>query len=343
MPNRRGIAAPASGATVARTAAAPAPGATVARTAAAPAPGASAAPVAAWMRVLAPVVAVVLGLTALGLAALAPAARAAEGSGRVLVVGDSLEELTSPYLAHLLPGVPITVNAVGGSNSFQIFDLFQESYEPSDSVIVFDAGTNDDPEYPQILAENLSKVAQTVGDRCIVVPTIHGFTVNGVDNAGKNRVVAEFAAARPGTQTPDWAGYVRTHPGLMQSDGLHPIEAGAEGRAGLIAAGISRCLAGEPNAPVASGADEGAIPPGDEGPNGETEGQLSPAHESFQPAAEASVAEAGPEPGSEPIAEPVHFHLVDRVAVRREQMLRDAGRRRAAAIAAVAALRSVLP
>jgi hypothetical protein len=280
----------------------------------------------------------------LAVAALAPAARADEGAGRVLVVGDSLAELTSPYLQRLLPGVPITVNAVGGSNSFQIFDLFQESYEPSDSVIVFDAGTNDDPEYPQILAENLQKVVQTVGDRCIVVPTIHGFTVNGVDNAGKNRTVAEFAASRPGTQTPDWAGFVHTHPQLMQSDNLHPIEAGSEARARLIAEGIDRCLAGEPNAPVASGANEGAIPPGDEGVSGEAEGELSASHESFEPAGEtpASASSTGPEQGSQPIAESVHFKLVDRVAVRRDQVVMEAGRRKVAA-AAVAALASVLP
>ena len=276
--------------------------------------------------------------------ALASAARADEGSGRVLVVGDSLEELTAPYLQHLLPGVPITVNAVGGFNSFQIFDLFQESYEPSDSVIVFDAGTNDDPHYPQILAENLAKVAQTVGNRCIVVPTIHGFTVSGVDNAGKNRVVAEFAASRPGTQTPDWAGFVHTHPQLMQSDNLHPIEAGAEARARLIAEGIDRCLAGEPNAPVASGANEGAIPPGDVGQNGEAEGELSPSSEAFGPAGEApaSASSAGPEPGSQPIAEAVHFKLVDRVAVRRAQVEKEA-RRDKVAEAAAAALASVLP
>jgi len=276
--------------------------------------------------------------------ALAPAARADEGSGRVLAVGDSLEELTAPHLQHLLPGVPITVNAVGGSNSFQIFDLFQESYEPSDSVIVFDAGTNDDPEYPQILAENLQKVAQTVGGRCIVVPTIHGFTVNGVDNAGKNRVVAEFAASRPGTQTPDWAGFVHTHPQLMQSDNLHPIEAGSEARARLIAEGIDRCLAGEPNAPVASGANEGAIPPGDEGTNGEAEGELSASREAFEPAGEApaTASSTGPEPGSQPIAEAVHFKLVDRVAVRRAQVEKEARRDRVAD-AAVAALAAVLP
>jgi hypothetical protein len=285
-----------------------------------------------------------LAAVLLALGAATPAARAAAGSGRVLVVGDSLEELTSPYLQHFLPGVPITVNAVGGSNSYQIFDLFQESYEPSDSVIVFDAGTNDDPEYPQILAENLKKGVAIAGNRCLVVPTIHGFTVNGVDNAGKNRVVAELAAARPGTQTPDWAGFVHTHPQLMQSDNLHPIEAGAEARGRLIAAGIDRCLAGEPNAPVAGGANEGAIPPGDEGQNGEAEGELSASHESFEPAGE-SAAEAsstGPEPGSQPIAEAVHFKLVDRVAVRRHQVRREA-KRGAVAAAALAVLARVLP
>jgi hypothetical protein len=284
----------------------------------------------------------------LALAALAPAARADDpGGGRVLAVGDSLEELTAPYLQGLLPGVPITVNAVGGSNSFQIFDLFQESYEPSDSVIVFDAGTNDDPEYPQILAENLQKVVQTVGDRCLVVPTIHGFTVNGVDNAGKNRVVAEFAASHPGTQTPDWAGFVHTHPQLMQSDNLHPIEVGAEARARLIAAGIDRCLAGEPNAPVSSGANEGAIPPGEEGTNGEAEGELSASHESFEPAREGQEAptgasKAGPQPGSQPIADAVHFKLVDRVAARRVQVEKEERRGKVAA-AAAGALASILP
>ena len=79
-------------------------------------------------------------------------------------------------------------------------------------MIVFDAGTNDNPGYPQILAGNLAKVAATVGDRCMVVPTIHGFTVNGVDNAGKNHVVKAFAASRPGTQVPDWARFVATLP-----------------------------------------------------------------------------------------------------------------------------------
>ncbi|MDX6601923.1 MAG: hypothetical protein QOF13_1125 [Solirubrobacterales bacterium] len=179
--------------------------------------------------------------TMLALALTAPPA-SASGNGGVLVVGDSLEELTSPYLKKYLPGIPLTVNAVGGYNSFQIFDLFQESYDPSQSVIVFDAGTNDNPAYPEILAGNLDKVAETVGDRCMVVPTIHGFTVNGIDNTGKNRVVAAFAASRPGTQVPDWAMAEETHPELMQADDLHPTAGGADLRARLIAQGIKACL-----------------------------------------------------------------------------------------------------
>ncbi|HET9593862.1 MAG TPA: hypothetical protein VFP17_13210 [Solirubrobacterales bacterium] len=179
----------------------------------------------------------------LALLVLAIPAAPAAAAPHVLVVGDSLEELTSPYLGRYLPGVELVVNAKGGYNSFQVFDLFQESYEPSDDVVVFDAGTNDNPEYPEILAGNLAKVAETVGDRCLVVPTIHGFTVNGVDNTGKNRTVAEFAASRPGTQVPDWATTAVHHPELMQSDGLHPTEEGADYRAQLIAQGVEGCLA----------------------------------------------------------------------------------------------------
>lgn len=174
------------------------------------------------------------------LAVAAPAS--SSGNGGALVVGDSLEELTSPYLQSYLPRVPLTIDAVGGYNSNQIFDLFQESFDPSHSVVVFDAGTNDNPAYPEILAGNLRAVAAAIGDRCMVLPTINGLTVDGIGNEGKNGVVAEFAASRPGTQTPDWAGAVATHPELMQADNLHPTPEGADYRARLIAQGIKGCL-----------------------------------------------------------------------------------------------------
>jgi hypothetical protein len=254
----------------------------------------------------------------LALAALAPAARA---EPHVLVVGDSLEELTSPYLPHFLPGVKLTVDAVGGSNTYEIFDLFQESWDPSDSVVVFDGGTNDDPEYPQILEGNLHKVAEIVGpNTCMVVPTIHGYTVNGVDNAGKNRVVREFAAARPGTQTPDWASFVHQHPELMQSDGLHPIEAGSQARAELIAQGILGCLNGA------------LTPTAAEVPGAETP---APGLEPTATAAQAPVTEEAPT--VEPRTLPQPQKMADREAVVKRAAKKAAKRTaQAAAIAALA-------
>jgi hypothetical protein len=193
-------------------------------------------------------------------ALVAPAGAGAAPRASVLVVGDSLEELTSPYLANYLPGVELTVNAVGGSNTYEILALFEASYDPKQDVIVFDGGTNDNPNYPQILEENLAKVAATVGNRCMVVPTVHGYVVEGTGNEGKNSVVRRFAASRPGTQVPDWAAFEHSHPELMQSDGLHPTEAGSEARAELIAQGILGCIGYGESSAVATASAPGPEP-----------------------------------------------------------------------------------
>ena len=110
---------------------------------------------------------VVLLLVLISMGRTVDAAAQAPPSGDVLVVGDSLEVLTSPYLRRYLPSVNLTVNVKGGYSSIQIFRLFQQAYNPSHSVIVFDAGTNDNPNYPQILAARLQAVAAIVGDRCM--------------------------------------------------------------------------------------------------------------------------------------------------------------------------------
>ena len=139
----------------------------------------------------------------------------------------------------------LTVNAVGGSNSYQILELFEKATTPPSRRSSSTPGTDDFSLYPQILAENLNNGAATVGNRCMVVPTIYGLRTGGVDDEGKNRVVHEFAAFGPRTQTPDWnRAEAPTHPELMQADDLHPIEAGADLPAQLIApAGVQACLA----------------------------------------------------------------------------------------------------
>jgi lysophospholipase L1-like esterase len=76
-----------------------------------------------------------------------------------------------------------------------------------------------------------------------VVPSIHGLPVKGVTDAGKNRVIRAFAAARPGTVVPDWQHIATTRPDLMQPDDLHPDIEGADVRAALIARAVRQCLA----------------------------------------------------------------------------------------------------
>lgn len=179
----------------------------------------------------------------------APAARGLPvlpGAGGVLVVGDSLELSTGPYLRRRLAGIPLTIRAVSGYSSDQVFKLFKRGYRSTQSVVVFDAGTNDSADYPQILARNLDAVAERIGARCMVVPTIHYYTYRGtlVGNRRKNRVVRAFAASRPGTRVPDWAHIAKTRPDLLQDDRVHPNPAGADVRAGLIAEGVQACLRG---------------------------------------------------------------------------------------------------
>jgi hypothetical protein len=168
-------------------------------------------------------------------------ARELAGDGDVLVVGDSLEVGSSPYLDQYLSSTRLTVNADVGLSSPEIFERFEQSYDPSQSVIVFDAGTNDSAATPSILGSQLDAVAGVVGNRCMVVPTVH---VGDEDRSAMNQVIRSFAASHPGTQVPDWARFAAANSGLMSADGVHPTSAGYQQRAQLIADGIRACLGG---------------------------------------------------------------------------------------------------
>jgi hypothetical protein len=164
------------------------------------------------------------------------------GSGGVLVVGDSLEVLTIPHLKKELRDIPLTTSAVGGYNSRQVYNLFRKSYIKDHSIIVFDAGTNDNPNYPEILEKQLNKVISTIGKkRCLVLPTIHGLTVDGVNSNGKNSVLRKTKRNHRLTFLPDWRSIAREKKRLM-ADNLHPNTQGAALRARIIAKAVRRCL-----------------------------------------------------------------------------------------------------
>jgi lysophospholipase L1-like esterase len=159
----------------------------------------------------------------------------------VVVVGDSLEVGSGPYLRGMLPGV--RVDAVKGRSSGQGVGVLASRLEPTDDVVVFPLGTNDSPSAPNALAADLTAAAQLAGDRCMVVATIVRPPVGGVSVAGLNRVVEAFAA-RTGAQVADWRTAVRAFPSLLGRDGVHAVGDGYALRASLIAEAVDACRSG---------------------------------------------------------------------------------------------------
>jgi lysophospholipase L1-like esterase len=157
---------------------------------------------------------------------------------RVLVVGDSLEVGSGPYLRRLLPGA--RVDAVKGRTSGQGVQVLGARLDPSVSVVVFPLGTNDSPSNPAGLAASFAAVRQLAGDRCVVVATI---ARRGVPVGGLNRVVAEFAESAR-AQVADWQTVVRSLPELLVSDGVHATGEGYGVRAGLLAEAVQACGTG---------------------------------------------------------------------------------------------------
>jgi hypothetical protein len=178
------------------------------------------------------------------LALLAPAA-SARAAG-VFVVGDSLEVGTSPYLGRYLPGVSIHVDAKESRPSGDAVQVLRAGLRPSDSVIVFDAGVNDDPSQPQALAADLRAVGAIAGGRCVVVATVSRPPYNGVGPQGLNGAITSFATSRPNTQLVEWRAAALANPGMLNSDGVHPTPSGYAMRAQLVAQGIRACLTGAP-------------------------------------------------------------------------------------------------
>jgi hypothetical protein len=169
----------------------------------------------------------------------------------VLVVGDSLEVGSAPYLRAAVPGV--RVDAEVGRTSSQGVRVLAARLSPSDDVVVFPLGTNDSPSSPDLLAADLSAAARLAGDRCMVVATIARPPVRGVSVAGMNRVIEAFAA-RTGAQVADWRAAVAAFPSLVGRDGVHAVGDGYALRASLLAEAVDAC------ASAAAGASAVGIP-----------------------------------------------------------------------------------
>jgi hypothetical protein len=177
---------------------------------------------------------------------------AAAGSGRALVVGDSLAEGTEAPLARLLPDWQIETSAYTGRHADDgVSEILGTSKLPP--VLVVSLGTNDDPSATSTFAGQVQAVLQAAGpSRCVIWANIVRPPYNGVSYAGFNRVLAGLAASNPNLTIVDWVGVVRSDPGVLAPDGVHATPSGYEARAQAIASAMTSCGAG--GAPGAGGA-----------------------------------------------------------------------------------------
>ena len=184
----------------------------------------------------------------------APAALARAQSGPVLMVGDSLTVGTAPPLKRELAGTRVASDGLTGRRSDEAVAVLRSRFSGDERIVVFDAGTNDDPSNPSRLAGSLAEARQLTGSRCLVVATVSRPPYRGVSVDGLNRAVREFAVSEPNVQLVDWRSVAVSRPDLMNDDRVHPTPEGYAYRAGLFADAIRGCGTG-------GGGGQGGLPP----------------------------------------------------------------------------------
>jgi lysophospholipase L1-like esterase len=179
------------------------------------------------------------------------APQAAAAKDAVLVVGDSLEVGTGPYLRGELTGTEVAVDARIGRPSGEGVRVLGQRLRPGYRVVVFDLGVNDNPSQPGALASDLAAARRLAGKRCLVVATLERPPLAGVSVAGLNRAVESFAAGAPNVRLVDWHAAVSGRAGLLSADRVHPNPEGYALRGRLVAEGVRACL-GQGGAPAPS-------------------------------------------------------------------------------------------
>ena len=168
-------------------------------------------------------------------------ASAQNAAGSVLVIGDSLQVGTGPYLEQQLGALPVESDDRQSRGSGEGLEALRARLRPDHDVVVFDMGTNDDPSNPNALYANLQAARAASGDRCLVVATILRPPYNGATVDGMNAAVERFALDNPGVQLVDWYGVATGTPGILYEDGVHARPEGYALRGRLIADAVRSC------------------------------------------------------------------------------------------------------
>jgi hypothetical protein len=149
-------------------------------------------------------------------------------SGAVLHVGDSLAVGTIPYESAELGKGKVTGDGKVGRTSSETLTVLNNRLGSKYAVVVFDAGTNDDPTKPAALRANLDAAKAKVGARTLIVATLNR---GNADVTAMNATIKDFAT-QSGVELVDWG--VKGDP-YLSGDGTHPTTDGYKYRGKLFA------------------------------------------------------------------------------------------------------------
>jgi lysophospholipase L1-like esterase len=181
------------------------------------------------------------GILAVAAVLSAGPAEAQDAGGPVLVVGDSLEVGSGPYLRQALAGIEVEVDAERSRTSSAGLRVLAAELRDDHEVVVFPLGTNDLS--ASTLESNLAAAQELAGGRCMVVATIARPNERGSSTAELNRAVEAFAA-RAGAQVMDWHSAALSTPGVLGRDRIHATSEGYALRGSLLAEAVQGCLLG---------------------------------------------------------------------------------------------------
>jgi len=163
---------------------------------------------------------------------------AAEDTGALTLVGDSLNVGTDPWLREELPRWDIDAHDQVGRTTAEGIEVLRERGGALAPVVVVSLGTNDLDGTEADFRELVEEAVEIVGpDRCLVWATVS----RGGERSGFNEVLRDAASAHGNVRLVEWASLVAESPELLEFDQVHGTPDGYARRAAETARTVRTC------------------------------------------------------------------------------------------------------
>ena len=164
---------------------------------------------------------------------------AADDTGALTLVGDSLNVGTDPWLREELPRWDIDSQDRVGRTTTEGIDALRDRGGALAPVVVVSLGTNDPDGTEAEFRRLVDEAVRIVGpDRCLVWATV---ARGGEERAGFNEVLRDAASAHGNVRLVEWASLVEESSELLEFDLVHGTPDGYARRAAETARTIRTC------------------------------------------------------------------------------------------------------